>query len=136
MKDKKARNTGQQVVSTPSWLQKRIMKNLKQATFNKVSPSRAKTAKAILLTINEADKSGHANKPPLAKPTVTGAGNQEAASVKRSSSRIRKVLKATVTKYAGGIKKFVDNFRCRGQNKKAALFSPSPVGHPPKLGEL
>ena len=128
MKKKRKQKTQQHIVPSPHWLQKRMLSNLTRAAKNKVSPSRAKTAKAILLPINEADKSVHANKPPLAKPTVTGAGNQEAVSVKRSSSRIRKMLKATVTKYAGGVKKFAGNFCCRGRNKKTAVFSPNPVG--------
>ena len=128
MKKKRKQNTEQDVVSTPLWLQRRMLRNLTQASKNKVSPSRAKTAKAVLQAIDEADEPVQTSTLSVEKPATAKAGKHESAAVKRSSSRIRKILKVAVTKYAGGVKKFADTFRRRDRNKKTAVFSPNPVG--------
>jgi hypothetical protein len=58
MKKKKRRtqNTVPEEVPAPRWVQKRMMRNLTQATRNKVSPSRAKCAMAVLRMIGEEGK--------------------------------------------------------------------------------
>ena len=53
MKKGKQRKTNktQLIVPTPLWLQRRLLKNLKLETRNKVSPARAQRALAILEAI-------------------------------------------------------------------------------------
>jgi len=125
---KRKQSIKQHVVYTPLWLQRRMLRNLTQASNNKVSPSRAKTAKAVLKAIDESDEPVQTSTLPVEKPTTTKAGKHESAPVRLSSSRIRRALKAAVTKYTGGVKKFADTFRRRDRKKKTAVFSPNPVG--------
>ena len=86
MEEKQIRNTQQHAVPIPLWLQKRMVRNLEQAAKNKVSPSRAKCAKAILQTLAEENKLAHTNTPLVAKPTVAGTGNRETAACCRTSA--------------------------------------------------
>ena len=124
---KRKQSIKQHVVSTPLWLQRRMLRNLTQASKNKVSPSRAKTAKAVLQAIDEADEPVQTSKSPVAKPATTNAGKHQPAAVEGMPSRIRKALKATATKYAGGLKAFAGNFGRSGRNKKTAVFTPNSV---------
>jgi hypothetical protein len=128
MEEKQIRNTQQHAVPIPLWLQKRMVRNLEQAARNKVSPSRAKGAMAVLQTLAEENKLAHTNTPLVTKPTVAGAGKCEPTAAERATSRIKKVLKATVTRYTDRLRRFRSNLNHRSRSKAAAVSSQNALG--------
>lgn len=51
MKKGRETKTSQSIVSTPLWLQRRMLKNLQSAAFSRISPTRARQALEILTAI-------------------------------------------------------------------------------------
>jgi len=67
-KKTQTQDTRQQIVPLPSWLQRRMIRNLQRAARNKVSTLKAERAKAVLRTISKEGKPAHTNTPLVTKP--------------------------------------------------------------------
>jgi len=93
-------NQTQITVPTPLWLQKRMLRNLQQATKDRVSPIRAKKAENILITLKRKNEVPHlhSNTLPVTHQTAFNDNKSLKHSVRGKAFRVLRYVKTVFSR--------------------------------------